>query len=458
MKRLGRPRRARGVPSHGRLLFALFLSALLIPALLGASAQPVLEGVPLEEDPEGEWTPLAFGAAGDGLVLVCGGERGLLLRLTEEGQVTARAVLDQPLRWAALRSGRLFLREDRADGAALLIWDPESLREVGRVELGVPARDLLLLDCAGGDALAFVQASDRQTLRLVSGDGEDALTLPGEISFLAADGGTWLAACGQSLWVIGPQGREEIACLAPVVGSPGGGLALDEDGVVSRIEGSALTPLLRLPAPLYSPLSFCLDGENCLIVSSGGRAVSRYDLAGEPLAARQLPAAPEALCPAGAVFSQNGTLRYAAFHWAGDEAEEESPSPSPSASPSPDPQEDQAAEIRAEGDYLLAPAGTTAATLRELLWPDVADLRDALGRQVVQGRLATGMTVNDWTVVVLGDCDGTGTVTQKDVRAVLLLLLEDREAQGAFRRAADVNADGVVDSRDLLLLCGLVEK
>ena len=56
-----------------------------------------------------------------------------------------------------------------------------------------------------------------------------------------------------------------------------------------------------------------------------------------------------------------------------------------------------------------------------------------------------------------GDCDGSGTLSQADLRQAQALLLEDSSTQGAARRAGDLDGDGLLTTQDLVLLSQRLE-
>ena len=131
--------------------------------------------------------------------------------------------------------------------------------------------------------------------------------------------------------------------------------------------------------------------------------------------------------------------------------EEPEPSPSPSPTPPPTPE-----GIQLEGDTLLMPEGVTVEQLLGYFAPDAVYIRRADGSAVTAGRLATGMTAGPYSVVVWGDCDGTGSVSQSDLRAAQALVLEGPAAGGPYARAADLDGDGQLTTLDLVLLERLV--
>ena len=57
-----------------------------------------------------------------------------------------------------------------------------------------------------------------------------------------------------------------------------------------------------------------------------------------------------------------------------------------------------------------------------------------------------------YTVVVLGDVTGTGTVSSNDYKLLMKTLTGEKEIFGAYKKAADYNLDGSVDNKDLVLI------
>lgn len=411
--------------------------------------EPALPGVRLLEKPPGGCRVLLLAEDREAVLLACGREdSATLLRLDRDtGEVLARRELKSPVHWAALRGGKLFLLAGDGPQPELLIWEPSTLEELSRRTLELEPEKLSRFDCTGsGWALAV--ATDRpRTLRGFSPDGSrKEWELPEEIGFLEANpqSGAVLWA-GDVLYAALDGDVREFPGTARPLSLLGEALWIDEDGVLCRLGEKGPEPFLRTALPVY-PSSFpCLDGENCLILSEGGGTIRRYDGTGKAAGACRVDGGVRGLCPAGAVYEKDGALFYAAFRFA-------QPTPEPSLSPAPSPSSAPKAPVWAEGDLLVALPGTTAAQLRELRKPDVTELRDSLGQAVTQGRLATGMTVGGSTVVVLGDCDGTGSVTGADVRKAMEWSWDSSAVEGAFLRAADLDGDGGISGGDLVLL------
>ena len=90
------------------------------------------------------------------------------------------------------------------------------------------------------------------------------------------------------------------------------------------------------------------------------------------------------------------------------------------------------------------PQGVTVKELLAYFAPEAVHIRRPDGTDVTSGNLATGMTAGEYTIAVLGDCDGSGTLSQADLRQ-------------APRRAGDLDGDGLLTTQDLVLLSQRLE-
>jgi len=105
--------------------------------------------------------------------------------------------------------------------------------------------------------------------------------------------------------------------------------------------------------------------------------------------------------------------------------------------------------------------GTTPTTLRNRLTGYNVVVVNAQGAAVGNNTaLATGHRVTisnnqntaNFTVIILGDLTGSGTINSADILALRQHLLGTRRLNGAFATAADINRDGQINSADLLAL------
>ena len=426
----------------GGLFFAFF--AVLVGVfglLLGAAGQ---EDLLLLEDPALAWRAVSLQAVGEeSLLVLTDGERGLLLRLDAMGREKARRETDEVPGWAGVRGEVLRLRVDDPQGCLLLTLDPATLEETRRVALPVEPRDLVLFDADDARA-GWVAATARNTLVLWQDGAQREVSLSGSGAFL--DLGETPARVAADTRVITPDGeREPVEFSRPVTGLLPGGRVLTGEGSVYRLTGEGAAFSFRWEEPVYGPLFFGPARENRLILSKPGGEILLLDETGEPQCSVSPAGTLLALCANGALLRREGALYWSALDLTPSLSPSPGTSPSPEVSPSPLP-------AVVEGSFLLLEPGTTAAQVRELFRPEAVMLRDTAGIPVTQGRMATGMTANGYTVVVRGDSDGNGVLTAGDLREASRLL-ETHAAPGtAGYRAADLDNDGELTGDDLLLL------
>lgn len=463
MKNRGRRRKGL-VAGTAMALSAFLITAILFKLVFGGVDRKSLPETHLGKTPS-QTAEVLLLEERDGMVwLICGdGESTLSLRLdAATGEVLSRREENFPVYGAALRGQYLYVWEDLDSGCALCAWDTSTLGEVSRLELGEKLDSLALYDVdASGNAI-FVTASERRVLKVWEPGGvRREITLSHPIQALAGEpGGDFLVYAGNSLCT--PlQPELEAPCQAAPRFLLGDGKFVDEDGVVCSLTKDGVRSLFQCGEAAFASAFCCLGGENCLILSAGGGAIHRYDLAGNLLDNCEIASPPAGLCPSGAVCIRDGELYYVPLNFSALPAPSVQPSVSPSAQPSvspsvsPSPSASLVPEdrpVRAEGDWLIISQGVTVAEVRRLMEPEEAEIRDAAGIKVSSGRMATGMTVNQWTVVVPGDCNGTGTVTEADLRRAASMILGSVEGTSAQYRAGDLNEDGVLSTADLVLI------
>lgn len=448
--------RRKSVTFVALFLFALFSIFILVFFLTGSNSREAAPGQFLLSDPEEPFTLLALEESPSGVLAILKGEAStLLLRLEPSiGEILEGRELPEAADWAGIRQGTLFLRVKGESNPELISLDLGTLQETSRRILPWQLNDLFLFDCDATNAYCVLSKS-RNTLEVFGSAGSFSREFSRDLEFLEAgssglclsDGGT-LFQSQSGAWV-------ETAFEHIPLKLLGDAVILCRDGTIFRREETGLAPLFQWEAPLYSGLFYCLDGENCLILSKA-ESVFCYSQTGKLLSSCVTDPL-LGICPSGGITRHDGALYYVPFSFAGGSSSVvSSPEPSPTFAPSNSPDFQQKEPLKIDGSFLLFPVGTTVPELRELFKPDTADIRDAAGRSLLGGRLATGMTVNDWVIVVEGDCNGSGTVTAADLRQALTMVLEQEVPQMAQGKAADLNNDGVLDTTDLLLFSGLI--
>lgn len=425
-------------------LCAAFLFLAAVVALSGALKSESAPAVPLLADEDGALSVLAAGSVGtDTAVVFTEGDSAILLRCNSEG-VQARADLPFPLDWAAVWEGTLLLKS----GETVFTYDPFDLRELSNTPLPWPVDDVHLFSVDQTGVMYAILAESRNCLQIHLPDGTETVeTLPGELEVLCScPQGVWVWAEGSLRAVSGTETQRFVWPSAPLAAF-GQAAFLDHDGLFCICKDGEVLPQFRCEHALYEGPCSCVDSEGCLLTADNA-AVLRFGPDGQSVERCELPAAPVAVTAAGAVVRKDGAFCFSAFSFAPQADETPVPTPAETAETAP---------LQLENEYLILPCGTTVQELRELIQPETAEIRDRAGRLLTTGNLATGMTANDWVVVVKGDLNGSGTITGSDLHEAILLSLGQQEPTPQLR-AADMNDDGVIDTHDLLLLSKLIEK
>lgn len=390
--------------------------------------------------------------------------------------------------WARQRGSSLFAVEHSAAGYTLHQF---TLPNFGlepihsRLLFGVSEDTFAVFDCDGEGRFFYVNgllmtgSVQDSSLSVVQAGG----SMVSGVSFLeVTPQGTLVAAAAEQLYVgsaASPGQWEAIPAgdIAPLC-LVGENYLAATDGRLYRLGGGSLSPVGS--APLASGQLCAVDQEGRLVYGSGG-TVQWASLSGEVLAQAQPRGELLAVCGSGALTAEDGffwftplSFQEAAATPTPSPTAEPTPTPSPEPTPTPAPSEEPTPEptpsqeptpsppptpegIVQEGGLLVMPQGVTVKELLAYFAPEAVHIRRPDGTDVTSGNLATGMTAGEYTIAVLGDCDGSGTLSQADLRQAQALLLEDSSTQGAARRAGDLDGDGLLTTQDLVLLSQRLE-
>lgn len=398
------------------------------------------------------------------------------------GQITAQYSSDHNrIFWAAVRGDCLMLVECDGSTAYLTRLSLSALQKLDSRPLPVATEELVSFDCDGEGSFYFADPSDGNALWISGADGSlQKVEELDSVTFLEiTPGGTIFAVSGLSyFW--GPardpqQWQSTVLTLTPqylleeeyFVIKPFFTLYQYSNGTTSQVND------LSLPS---DPLLCALDREDHLLYAGDDSTLQCASLSGEPLDSVTLRGTLLAVCGNGAIVQEEGSYWFTPIQFFQEPATptpqvtptptpEVSPSPeispspevTPSTEPSPEPSPTPSSpptfdDIVQEGDYLVMPIDVTLSQLLSYFAPDAVEVCRPDGTVVTSGNLATGMTAGGYTLVVLGDCDSSGSLTQKDLRAAQDLLLTSDVHSDPYRRAADINGDGIVTTVDLILL------
>ena len=420
----------------------------LLTALWSGSIPAAADETEICEQPAGyQRRTLFFQQAGDRIWLAFSeSDSAQAYCLDATGRVTRQESLPYPILSARAVGEDLYLQE---------LTDTFTIHQLGgetRTVSGWSTDRVTLWDISAAGTVYGVLSNQSTTLA-TDPTGSAARNYGSRITFLQAEAlGQPVVAAGGQLYL----GGKSISGSEPMGRIAADGTCLTVDLEVCRLSDSGLSTLYT---PEGEPSYFCLDDAGRFYAASGS-TVTCTDPQGKSLGSVTLSAAPVALCPAGALLLQNGHFRFAAFGETFVPKLEPTPSPTPtptpdpSISPSPGPSFPPEPDFPGgpSGEYFLVPAGTTVSDLRQLMWPQAVQITDARGNPLTWGTLATGMFMDDWPLVVPGDCNGSGSVTRADVRTGLDWVLEQFPVDDVFTRAADLNDDGALSAQDLVLL------
>lgn len=396
--------------------------------------------------------------------------------------------------WARQRGSSLFAVEHSAAGYtlhqfALPNFGLEPIHS--RLLSGVSEDTFSVFDCDGegrffyANGLLMTGSVQDSSLSVVQAGG----SMVSGVSFLeVTPQGTLVAAAAGQLYVgsaASPGQWEAIPAgdIAPLC-LVGENYLAATDGRLYRLGGGSLSPVGS--APLASSQLCAVDQEGRLVYGSGG-TVQWASLSGEVLAQAQPRGELLAVCGSGALTAEDGFFWFTPLSFqeaaatptpsptaeptptpAPEPTPTQEPTPVPTETPGPTPEPTPSQEptpsppptpegIVQEGGLLVMPQGVTVKELLAYFAPEAVHIRRPDGTDVTSGNLATGMTAGEYTIAVLGDCDGSGTLSQADLRQAQALLLEDSSTQGAARRAGDLDGDGLLTTQDLVLLSQRLE-
>ena len=108
-------------------------------------------------------------------------------------------------------------------------------------------------------------------------------------------------------------------------------------------------------------------------------------------------------------------------------------------------------KIDAEAKQITITPETTVKEIVDLIGFEV-NTTDSEGKVIGKTTVpATGTKINDdFTIIMVGDVSGDGTVDARDSLRILKYSVGSYELKDGFVKAADLNKDGIIDSRDSL--------
>ena len=463
---------------------AMFLAVFVwLSVFLGAGQDAPAQAVPLEGLPVNA-QPALFQQEGDAVWLGVGGMfQSVLYRLDSQGQILNTAAVEAEPVSICKRGDSLFFWKNTGPQGQIDQFSP-ALTPMTSWDSPVT---YVFLSCFDFSPAGDLYAGEGAVLTLYPRGGEAAeREFEGEIRFLQVTpqgqlyvyaGGTLYHSGDGSLQGLSPVsgGKEPFALL----GEEGW---VDVSGGVYRLEQGSprlVTDLGDSPVVGTEPL-YAGDKQGFAVGQDSGE-ITWYGWDGSVLGSCLVPTPLRAVTPSLALCGGDGALALAQTGFAApaatptptptpapseepegtptpapSEEPEETPTPAPSQgpeeSPAPTPAPPPAGWApELQGDKIYVPLGAAVEDLRNYFKPMAVKVLTPEGEAVYYGNLATGMTVEEYTIVVPGDCDGTGACNDRDVQAAQAHLLEETLLEGPCRLAADLDGDGEVTPEDLVL-------
>ena len=166
------------------------------------------------------------------------------------------------------------------------------------------------------------------------------------------------------------------------------------------------------------------------------------------------------------VMKANGTKGYAARETYESEStyklylvpvnQNPTPDPTPEPTPEPEPEENiiknETIKIDKSTNTILAILGATGNNIIDLMKTEITVKNNKGENLLPTDTLLTGYNIDDkYTISVLGDVNGDGTIDSGDLLAIQKDLLNAKKLNTKAKQlSADVNQDGIIDSGDLL--------
>ncbi|WP_322173704.1 dockerin type I domain-containing protein [Acutalibacter caecimuris] len=441
---------------------------------------------------------LAFGQGDDGVYLMLREEEGIYAYCIspENGGIEELDVTEIQPQSGFICSGALGMLGDVDGIPTLLLWRPgEDLEAVKSNGLSFYAFDI------PDDAFRTVLADGPFYLANIGGDVEVYAKDAFDPEYVGLSGVTFLSSTPNGRVYAYADGtlyrwegnayneREEYPCPVPPEGILGEDGFLDQNGIIKVIENGEVTTAVTGIEQLALELCFVHGSE--IYTATAADTVCRYNLLGEITGTFLPDGYVRGLTTAWALIEKDGAFFLSPYIFTTeDDSAEETPEPTseptpiptvePSEEPTPLPSEDPSPipspsvmpdetdpkpkpfykEIEVdEITYVLLEEDTTVRQLRELKKPEAVLIMGSSGIPLAEGKLKTGMKMNDAIIVIIGDCNGDGYVSRADMIMMEDYVLgKDGFAKEEAFLAVDLDYDEEITLLDLVAMAKMLGK
>ena len=482
------------------LLFIILVSAAILFGMAAFDRSGTYDEIYSLQSNESD--PMLFASIQDGSLFVINDITAVALLVNSSGEVEARHNFSAPLLKAVIRGENLFTFSSENSMICLQKFD-SALNLSKTAYLDVDYELISFIDCDSQGNFYFT-LHDRPTrvqIHTASGDFEQQIRVDSDISFIEVSRNDFLYIfTNEMLYYADTQNLDDIvgkdSSFFPAL-LLNDNYFLTVDGKVCDMSANTVAPVLSTSTIVSAPLFYCLDSEFCLIWSNGQSQIYRSDLNGNNAENFTANGNLLAVNSNGLIVEKDGKIYHSLFSSFDDDvtnsessvsessaessstpepplsdefpeisssepseqsenSELSTPSPSPTATPTPPPEDYFKFEPYLKGNLIYLKAGTTVTELKALFYPQEIQIYKSSGESVYSGLIGTGMTVDEYSIVIPGDCNENGTVTITDIREAQKLLLGFSVRNQCNFYAVDFDDDGVISMLDLITLSKMV--
>ena len=463
-----------------------------------------------------ESDPMLFASVQEGSLFVFNDINAVALLVSSSGEVEARYDFSAPLFKAVVRGENLFTFSSEGSMICLQKFDSSlNLSETAYLDVDYDLISFIDCDSQGNFYFTLHDRPTRVQVHTAFGDFEQQIRVDSDISFIEISRNDFLYIfTNEMLYCADTQNLDDIVGKESSFFSAlllNDNYFLTVDGKICDMSSSTVTPVLSTSPNTLTPLFYCLNSEFCLIWSNGQSQIYRSDLNGNHVENFTADGYLLAVNSTSLIVEKNGKIYHSLFssftdlsessisepsvpessteessshessscensetsseHSSSESSEHSehsdnseqsenselsSPSPTPTVTPTPSPEDYFKFEPYLKGNLLYLKAGTTVTELKALFYPQEIQIYKSSGESVYSGLIGTGMTVDEYSIVIPGDCNENGTVTITDIREAQKLLLGFSVRNQCNFYAVDFDDDGIISMLDLITLSKMV--
>lgn len=404
--------------------------------------------------------PLLYTEYADNHIFVFNdGLDGVVLLLNEKGEVLAEIRDHRTILKARYTAGLLYLFSESGGMLTVTRLDCNDLDQLRQNHTGLQYMDMRFIDCDSAGNLYYSSYQKPDTVYAANPDGVSTgyLSFNSDISYLEVYQDVIYLHAEDALIAVNPGDLFTYdvfeSSLIPYQILNGQYLIDKEGTIADYTSDEKVTPVYACPAPPSARLFHAIGEPDTLFWVSAAKEIKSADMLDNHMTLYETEFSVYAITGSSAVLKKDNKLYFTSFS---SFTESEPETSEPGANPSPEPTPSVNLDI--EGEYLYIDSGLTISKFKQLFAPEAVQVTKASGELVTSGAVKTGMKVKSYHIIVIGDCNGTGTVNTADTREAQSMFLGTSMKDNVYFNAADMDRDGEVTTADLVKLSDLVSK